>query len=80
MSLFREFVGSIRVLQGSLRMPVLRFVIALFIVLGSSAVRLGRKLVVLSGFSVQVMHKNNVQREGLHQEEERLTRPNTTRL
>ena len=49
-------------------MPVLSFVIALFIVLGSSAVGLGGKLMVLSSLPVQMMHKNNVQREGLNQE------------
>jgi hypothetical protein len=41
MSLFGELVGSIWILQGSLRMPVCRVVFALFIVLGGSAVGLG---------------------------------------
>jgi hypothetical protein len=45
-------------------MPVSRFVIALFIVLGSSAVGLGRKLVVLSSLPVQIVHNTSVQRDG----------------
>ena len=45
-------------------MPVSRLVIALFIVLGSSAVGLGRNLVVLSSLPVQIVHNTSVQRDG----------------
>jgi DnaK suppressor protein len=62
--LFCEFVGPIRVLQSSFRMPVSGLVIALFIVFGSSAVGLGSKLVVLSSLAVQVVHRTSVQRKG----------------
>src|ERR1039458_9152101 len=58
-SLFCEFVGSIRVVQGSLRMLVSRLAITLFIVLGSSAVGLGGKLVVLSSLLVQIVHNTS---------------------
>jgi len=45
-------------------MPVPRLVIALFIVLGSSAVGLGGKLMVLSSLPMQTVHKASLQRKG----------------
>ena len=60
---FREFVGPIRVIQGSFRMPVSRLVIALFIVLRGSAVSVGGKRMVLSSLPVQFVHRTSVQRK-----------------
>jgi hypothetical protein len=44
-------------------MPVSRLAIALFIVLGGSAVSLRGKLVVLSRLPVQIVHDTSVQRK-----------------
>jgi hypothetical protein len=45
----------IRVLQGSLRMPVSRVVIPFFVVFGGGAVGVRGKLVLLGGFAVGVV-------------------------
>lgn len=66
MSLFCEFVGSIGVIQGSLRMPVCRLVIALFIMLGSGAMGLSSKLVVLGNLLMQIVHDTSLHRKALH--------------
>ena len=55
-SLFCEFKGPTRIFQRSLRVPVRRLIVALFIVLGSSAMCVGGQLVQLSNFPVQVLH------------------------
>jgi hypothetical protein len=56
MGFFRKFVGAIRVFEGTLGMPVSRFVLPFFIVLGSSAMSLRRSLVRLGGSSVMFVH------------------------
>jgi hypothetical protein len=47
-------------------MPVSRVVIAFFIMLGSGAMGLGSKLVVLSSFPVQIVHNTSLQRKERH--------------
>jgi hypothetical protein len=46
----------IRILKRPFRMPVSRFVVASFIVFGGSAMGFRRKLVLLGGFSMRVVH------------------------
>ena len=52
----RQFVGCVRILQCSFRMPSSRFVIPFFIVFGSRPMSLRRKFVLLGGFSVCFVH------------------------
>ena len=47
-------------------MPVCRLVVALFIMLGSSAVGLGGELMVFSSLTVQVVHDTSLHRKALH--------------
>jgi hypothetical protein len=61
--LFGEFIRSIRVFQGALRMPVRRLVIALFVVLGGSAVSLGGEFMVFSSVPVKFVHDTSVHRK-----------------
>ena len=63
-SLFCELVGSIRVLQrlaSNASFPA--SLSTFFIVLSSSPMGLGGKLVVLSSLPVQIMHNTSVQRK-----------------
>jgi hypothetical protein len=46
-------------------MPVSCLVLTLFVVLGSSAMGLGGKLVVLGSLPVQIVHNTSVQRKGV---------------
>jgi hypothetical protein len=56
MGFLGKLVSTIRILQGSLRMPVSSFVIALFVVFGSGTMSLRRKFVLLGGSPVYVVH------------------------
>jgi hypothetical protein len=53
---FGEFVGVIRVLQCSFRMPLSGFVVPFFIVFRGGAMGFRRKFMLLSGFPVCVVH------------------------
>ena len=51
-----EFVGLVRILQRSVRMPLSSFIIAFFIMFGSGAMSARRKFVLLGGLQVCVVH------------------------
>jgi len=56
MGFHSELVGVIRVFERSLRVPGRRFMVALFIVLGSGSVGSRGELMLLSRFAVCIVH------------------------